>query len=72
MAIAPRRNILFAALLSPVLPVLGAEAGAAPCEPAVAPEVEKLAILKVIAAMQDAWNRGEFSGLYAGISRTRT
>ncbi len=67
MPVAPRRNMLFAALLSPVLPVLGAnEAGAAPCEPAVAPETEKLAILKVIATMQDAWNRGDFRGYMQG------
>ncbi len=67
MPLASRRNMLFAALLSPVLPVLGAnEGGPAPCEPAAAPEVEKLAILKVIAAMQDAWNRGDFRGYMQG------
>ena len=31
----PRRNMLFGALLSPVLPVLGAEAGLTPCQPGI-------------------------------------
>ena len=73
----PRRNMLFALLL--VLPVLGggvwgavspvpaaaSAAGPTPCE-LVAPEAEKAAIFKVIAAMEAAWNRGDFRGYMQG------
>ena len=81
MPIAPRRNMLFAVLLTSLpllLPVLGGDAwgavseptavsaaGPTPCEP-VAPEAEKAAILKVITAMEAAWNRGDFRGYMQG------
>jgi uncharacterized protein (TIGR02246 family) len=81
MPLAPRRNIPFALLLSPVLlllPVLGSDvwaavsvpiaasaAGPTPCEP-IAAEAEKAAIFKVITAMEAAWNRGDFRGYMQG------
>jgi uncharacterized protein (TIGR02246 family) len=81
MPIAPRRNMLFAVLLTSLpllLPVLGGDvwgavseptavsaAGPTPCEP-VAPEAEKAAIFKVITAMEAAWNRGDFRGYMQG------
>ena len=64
MPVTPRRNMLFAALLL-LLPVLGGEVWGAVCEP-VAPEAEKAAIFKVIAAMEAAWNRGDFRGYMQG------
>jgi ketosteroid isomerase-like protein len=81
MPITPHRDIKFAVLLIAVplvLSVLGgdvwgatsastaASAVAPPtCEP-VAPEAEKAAILKVIAFMEAAWNRGDFRGYMRG------
>jgi uncharacterized protein (TIGR02246 family) len=81
MPLAPRRNIPFAVLLPAallLLPVLGGDvwgaapmptaassAGAPSCGP-VAVEAEKAAILKVIAAMQAAWNRGDLRGYMQG------
>ena len=81
MPVAPRRNMLFPALLtslSLLLPVLGDDvwgavsaptavsaAGPTPCDP-VAPEAEKAAIFKVITAMEAAWNRGDFRGYMQG------
>src|ERR1700678_266203 len=56
MPIAPRRNILFVGAL---VSMLGASVAtpASPCA-GVNADAEKAAILKVITAMQDAWNRG--------------
>ena len=81
MPLAPRRNMLFAVLLTPLsllLPVLGGDvwgavsaptavsaAGTTPCE-LVAPEAEKAAIFKAITAMEAAWNRGDFRGYMQG------
>jgi ketosteroid isomerase-like protein len=81
MPVTPRRNILFAVLLSAVLlllPMLGGDVWGAvsvptavsaaespPCEP-VAPEAEKAAIFKVITAMEAAWNLGDFRGYMQG------
>ena len=56
MPITPRRNILFAALALPCTTTA----------PVVDEAAEKTAILKVIAAMQDAWNRGDFRGYMQG------
>ena len=81
MPVTPRRNMLFAVLLTSLpllLPVLGGDAwgavseptavsaaGPTPCEP-IAPEAEKAAIFKVITAMEAAWNRGDFRGYMQG------
>ena len=56
MPIIPRRNILFAALVLPCTPLTQTIDEAA----------EKTAILGMIAAMQDAWNRGDFRGYMQG------
>lgn len=56
MPITPRRNILFAALALPCTPLTQTIDEAA----------EKTAILGMIAAMQDAWNRGDFRGYMLG------
>ena len=70
MPVASRRNILFVLLLS----VLGSRVsagdtvsagGSASCPPVDA-DAEKAAILKVIADMQAAWNRGDFRGYMQG------
>jgi uncharacterized protein (TIGR02246 family) len=65
MPTAPRRNMLFVALLVSVLAGSVSGAASAPCEP-VAAETEKAAILKVITDMQAAWNRGDFRGYMQG------
>lgn len=56
MPITRRRNILFAALSLPC----------APLTQTIDEAAEKTAILEVIAAMQDAWNRGDFRGYMQG------
>ena len=65
MPIAPRRNILFVAAFVSVLGAGVAAAASPPCA-AINADVEKAAILKVITAMQDAWNRGDFRGYMQG------
>jgi uncharacterized protein (TIGR02246 family) len=64
MPIAPRRNILFVGALVSMLGTSVATP-ASPCA-AVNADAEKAAILKVITAMQDAWNRGDFRGYMQG------
>jgi uncharacterized protein (TIGR02246 family) len=69
MPLAPRRNILFAAFLVPVLVITAGTAAATRCEPTtpvVSEGTEKAAILKVITDMQAAWNRGDFRGYMQG------
>lgn len=57
-----------AALLSS-LALAGCAAGASPpAVTATAEQVEKQAILDVIARMQDAWNRGDFRGYMEGFA----
>jgi len=74
MPLAPRRNMLFVLLLSVLgssvsaggaVAAQGSATGAPPCTPVDA-DAEKAAILKVIADMQAAWNRGDFRGYMQG------
>jgi uncharacterized protein (TIGR02246 family) len=67
MPLAPRRNTL-CLLLTLAIASATARADTPPsCAPVgAAAETEKAAILKVIAAMQDAWNRGDFQGYMQG------
>jgi uncharacterized protein (TIGR02246 family) len=60
---AHRLNVLTGATLA-VLTAVQASSPVTPCQPA--PEAEKAAILKVIDAMQAAWNRGDFRGYMQG------
>jgi uncharacterized protein (TIGR02246 family) len=60
---AHRLNVLTGATLT-VLTAVQASSPVTPCQPA--PEAEKAAILKVIDAMQAAWNRGDFRGYMQG------
>jgi uncharacterized protein (TIGR02246 family) len=66
MPLTSRRDTLLAALLPAVLVDSAAAADSRPCAPAVPAATEKAAILQVIAAMQDAWNRGDFRGYMQG------
>ncbi|MBV8685532.1 MAG: nuclear transport factor 2 family protein [Alphaproteobacteria bacterium] len=56
----------------PALPALFLLLAAAPCPPpapAARAEAEKAAIRRVIAAMEAAWNRGDFAGYMAGFKK---
>src|SRR5256885_1601238 len=65
MPIVPQRHILFALLIA-ALAAQPATAGEEPtCAPSADP-AQKAAILKVITAMQAAWNRGDFRGYMQG------
>jgi ketosteroid isomerase-like protein len=63
------RKALPAALMAGLLAVMGPSSRSASCPPSAplrADESEKKAILQVISAMQDAWNRGDFRGYMQG------
>ena len=69
MPIASRRNIQFAAFGLSLLVSTWAATAPPPCaSPAqiTSEAAEKAAILKVITAMQDAWNQGDFRGYMQG------
>jgi ketosteroid isomerase-like protein len=63
------RKALPVTLMAGLFAVMGPSSRSASCPPSTplrADESEKKAILQVISAMQDAWNRGDFRGYMQG------
>jgi uncharacterized protein (TIGR02246 family) len=66
MLAATRCKFAFAGFMLAVLVCAAPPARSTPVDSAAAPEAQRAAILRVIASMQEAWNRGDFRGYMQG------